>query len=105
MQVLKERNLWPENGRRSDRVNFLQCPKGSNRPGCNLDFKGKPRCCAHSVLAAEQDFKEQRADYRKNWSVVDSWSSFTQSFAVNSISLSGTGMAASGMPGKIVSTH
>ena len=59
MQVLKERNIWPENGRRSDGVNFLlQCPKDSNRTGCNLGFEGKPGCCARSVLAAEYNFKE-----------------------------------------------
>ena len=61
MQVLKERNLWPENRRRSDGVSFLlQCPKDSNRTRCDLSFKGKPGCCAHSVLAAEQEFKEQK---------------------------------------------
>ena len=61
MQVLKEQNLWPESRRRGDGVNFLlQCPKDSNRTGCNPDFKGKPECGARSVLAAEQDFKEQK---------------------------------------------
>ena len=61
MQVLKERNIWPENGRRSDGIGFLlQCLKGSNRTGCNLGFEGKPGCCAHSVLAVEHDFKEQK---------------------------------------------
>ena len=60
MKVLKERNLWPENGRRCDGFNFLlQCPRHSNRTGCNPD-KGSPGCCARSVLAAEQNFKEQK---------------------------------------------
>ena len=59
MQILKERGLWPEHGRRGDGVGFLlQCPNDSNRTGCNSDFKGKPGCCARSVLAAEQVFKE-----------------------------------------------
>ena len=59
MQILKEQNLWPKNGRHSDGVNFLlQCPKDSNRTGCNLDLEGG--CCARSVLAAEQNFKEQK---------------------------------------------
>ena len=104
MQVLKERNLWPENGRRSDGVSFLQCLKDSTRTVCNSGFEGKPGCCAPSALAAEQDFKEQKADCRKNLSAVDSWLSFTPSSTVRSILLSGTGVAASGMPGKIVST-
>ena len=43
-----------------------------------MGFEGKPGCCARSVLAAEQDFKEQRAGY------VDSWLSFTPSSTVNS---------------------
>ena len=60
MQILKERNLWPKHGRRSDGVGFLQCPKDSNRTRCNLDFKRKPGFCARSALAAEQDFKEQK---------------------------------------------
>ena len=59
MQILKEQNLWPKNGRHSDGVNFLlQCPKDSNRTGCSLDLEGER--CACSVLAAEQDFKEQK---------------------------------------------
>ena len=61
VQLLKERNLWPEHGRRGDGVGFLfQCPKDSNRTGCNSDFKRKPGHCARSVLAAEQGFKEQK---------------------------------------------
>ena len=56
-------------------------------------------CCQRN-----RTLKSKRTDYRKNWSVVDSWLSFTQSFTVNSISLSGTGVAASVMPGKIGST-
>ena len=43
--------------------------------------------------------KSKKVDYRKNWNAVDSPIS-----TVNSILLSGTGVAASGMPGKIVST-
>ena len=48
--------------------------------------------------------KSKKVDYRKNWSAVDSWLSFILSSTVNSILLSGTGVAASGMPGEIVGT-
>ena len=106
MQVLNERNPWPENGRRSDGVNFSpQCPEDSNLSECNLDFKGSPGA-AHTVCWQwNGTFRSKRADYRKNWSIVDSWLSCTPSATVNSVSLSGTGVAAGGMPGKIVSTH
>jgi hypothetical protein len=61
MQVLKERKLWPENGRRSDGFNFLlECPKDSNRTGCSPDSNLSPGCCARRVLAAEQDFQQQK---------------------------------------------
>ena len=103
MQVLKERNLWPKNGRHSDGFSFLlQCSKDSNRTGCSPD-KGEHGCCARSVLAAEPTSKSKRADYRKDWSLVDSWLFFTPSFTVNSILLSGTDVAASGMLEKIAS--
>ena len=60
MQVLKERNLWPKNGRHSDGFSFLlQCSKDSNRTGCSPD-KGEHGYCARSVLAAEPGFKEQK---------------------------------------------
>ena len=52
MQILKERNLWPENGRRSDGVGFLlQLSKDPNRTRCNSDPKGKSGCCARSLFA------------------------------------------------------
>ena len=41
-------------------VVFFLCPKDSNRTRCNPDFKGKPERLARSVLAARQDFKEQK---------------------------------------------
>jgi len=57
MQVLKERKLWPENGRRSDGFNFLlECPVDSNRTGC----KPEGGCCARTVLSAEPDFQQQK---------------------------------------------
>lgn len=57
MQVLKERKLWPKNGRRSDGFNFLlECPVDSNRTGC----KPEGGCCARTVLSAEPDFQQQK---------------------------------------------
>jgi hypothetical protein len=57
MQVLKERKLWPENGRRSNGFNFLlECPVDSNRTGCKLEGG----CCARTVLSAEPDFQQQK---------------------------------------------
>ena len=64
-----------------------------------------PRTAVHGVCwQLNRALKSKKVDYRKNWGVVDSWLSFTPSSTVNSISLSGTGVAASGIPGKTVST-
>jgi len=57
MQVLKERKLWPKNGRRSDGFNFLlECPVDLNCTGC----KPEGGCCARTVLSAEPDFQQQK---------------------------------------------
>ena len=70
--------------------------------GCNPD-KGKPGCCARRVLAAEQDFKEQKGRLQEELESHEQLVNFTPSFAVNSILLSGTGVAASGMLEQIAS--
>lgn len=59
-QVLLERGLWPESSRRSDGFAFtLECPRSHERPGCSKDLPGG--CCARALLAAQQDFKEQKS--------------------------------------------
>ena len=100
IQILKERNLWPENGRRSDGVRFLhQCPKDSTRTGCNLDFEDL--AAVHAVCQQlNRTSGSKRADRRKNWSIVGSWLS-----SQVPLLLSGTGVTAGGIPGKIVSTN
>lgn len=57
-QVLRERGLWRT--RRSDGLLFcLQCPTTDGRPSCKeVDVEGG--CCARAVMAAEQDFREQK---------------------------------------------
>ena len=64
----------------------------SDRVSVQFRLQRKPGSCARSVLAAEQDFKEEKADCRKQWSAMDSWLSFIRS-TVHSILLSGTGVA------------
>ena len=44
--------------------------------------------------------KSKKVEYGKNWRAVDSWLYFTPSSTVNSISLSGTDVAASVITGK-----
>ena len=65
----------------------------SDRVSVQFRLQRKPGSCARSVLAAEQDFKEEKADCRKQWSAMDSWLSFIPSSTVHSILLSGTGVA------------
>jgi hypothetical protein len=60
---LRERELWPENGKRSDGHRFrLGCPKFGGREGCQT--KGNKElgtgCCARDVLPKEPDFQTQR---------------------------------------------
>ena len=45
----------------------------------------------------EEELEMTDGDYRKNWSPVDSWLPFTPSLTVNSILLSGTYVAVSGV--------
>ena len=49
-RVLKERELWPEQGL------LLECPKTQDRKGC-LPEGG---CCARRILEAERDFRDQK---------------------------------------------
>ena len=49
-RVLKERDLWPEQGL------VLECPTTNDRPGCNP----QGGCCARRVLKAEKDFQNQK---------------------------------------------
>ena len=93
-------NPWPESGRRSDGVNFLQCPKTQTKPGATWASK-KSLSAMHAVFwQLNRTLKSKQVDYRKNWGAADSWLSFAPSFTVNSVSLSGCKR----MPGKIVST-
>lgn len=60
--VLRERNLWPANGRRNDGFKFLlQCPKRQSGlvNGCDPGQQGG--CCARTLMAAQQDFREQKS--------------------------------------------
>lgn len=58
--ILRERRLWPLNGRRSDGMRFrLQCPTTDGRPGCEPELEGG--CCARSLMAAQKDFREQKS--------------------------------------------
>jgi hypothetical protein len=57
--VLKERGLWPREGRSPFGGKFLlECPTTQGRSGCLPEEKG--RCCAKSVMAAQRDFQEQK---------------------------------------------
>ena len=86
-------------------ISFFSVRKTQTDPGATWTSK-ESLGAVHAVCwQRNRTLKSKRADYRRNWSVVDSWLSFIQSFTVNSISLSGTSMATSVMPEKIVSTH
>jgi hypothetical protein len=58
--VLRERGLWPRNGWRPDGFGkfLLRCPTADEREGCPPDSDGG--CCARAMLAAQQDFREQK---------------------------------------------
>jgi hypothetical protein len=57
--ILRERRLWPVNGRRSDGMKFrLQCPTSQDRPGCEPDLNGG--CCARTLMASQRDFQGQK---------------------------------------------
>ena len=56
---LRERQLWPANGCRSDGMEFLlQCPTSHDRPGCAPDLEGG--CFARTLLASQRDLQEQK---------------------------------------------
>ena len=61
--VLRERKLWPFQGRRADGARFLHnCPRDHGRKGCK-DYVGtelEGRCCATSLLARQPDFQQQK---------------------------------------------
>jgi hypothetical protein len=58
--VLRERGLWPRNGWRPDGFGkfLLRCPTADEREGCPPDSDGG--CCARAMLAAQEDFREQK---------------------------------------------
>ena len=105
MRILKERNLWPEHVRRSDGIGFLlQCPKTQTGLGATQALKESLSAVHVVCWQLNRTSRSKKVDYRKSWSAMDSWLSFIPSSTVNLILLSGTGVAASGMPGKIAST-
>lgn len=69
-RILKERCLWPENGKNALGYTFrLDCPKSHGRGGClsTEDVLEQPelarlvgKCCARTVLANQPDFLNQK---------------------------------------------
>ena len=69
--------------------------------GSTMQADGQPGCrpkdgAVFEILAAERDFREQRADCRRKSKLVAIKRSFTRSFAVSSARLSHTGAKLSG---------
>ena len=70
MQVLKERNPWPKNGRRSDGpISFTSVQKTQTEPGVIWTLK-ESLGAVHAVCW--QPNRSKKADYRKNLNAVDS---------------------------------
>ena len=73
MQILKKRNLWPENGRRSDGVGFFfTCPKIQIELGAIQTPKESPGAVYVVCWQLNRGSKSKTVVYRKNWRAVDS---------------------------------
>jgi hypothetical protein len=58
-QVLIERELWPESGRRPDNTPFnLECRTPDGKRGCSDKYGD--HCCARRLLGSQKDFQEQK---------------------------------------------
>jgi hypothetical protein len=61
---LKERGLWPGNGRRTDGFRFLQCP--ANRDKCNQDDPEiRGQCCAGTLMGCTTRFSRTERSFER----------------------------------------